>query len=104
MEIDSVLEPAFFGTSALDSFYSTGACSNLTGEPNRFLKLNREFACTEKHYCVQRSRINSLTNEIQCVSVSEDPASYLFAKMESFYNHFLGLVLHAAELLGQKSL
>lgn len=69
-----------------------------------FLKLNREFECTQRQYCVQRSRIKSFTNDTQPVSVSEDPASDLFAKMESsgeqmrVYNHFPWLALDPDEL------
>lgn len=47
-----------------------------------FLKLNREFECTQTQYCVQRTRIKSLTNDTQCVPLSEDPASDLFAEIE----------------------
>lgn len=49
---------------------------------NMFLKLNREFECTQRQYCLQRTRIKSLTNDTQCVPVSEDPASDMLAKME----------------------
>lgn len=73
-----------------------------------FLKLNREFECTERQYCVQRFRIKSLTNNTQPVSVSEDPVSYFFAKNGELggskgrvYNNFLGLALDPVELLGQ---
>lgn len=54
---------------------------------------------------MQRFRIKSLTNDTQPVSVSEDPASDLFAKLKSTGeqsradNHFLGLVLDPEELL-----
>lgn len=66
------------------------------------LKLNREFGCTQRQYRVQRSRIKMTPSPL---SVSEDPAPDLFAKLESMgeqrrvSNHFLGLALNPEELL-----
>lgn len=48
-------------------------------------KIKQGVECTQRQYRMQRSRIKSLTNDSQPVSVSED--SDLFAKMESKGEH-----------------